>query len=209
MTTTQTDLMHTVFRGPIVDHYGQTERVAMAGSCEAGGCHVLPDYGIMEPLAVPGIYERWEILGMALHNWGRPPFRYRTGDHVRPADVGPCRCGRAFPALGRIDGRVADCFTSADGRPLPMPSMVTTDLANVREAQIAQRGPSRFGVRVVPAVGSDLQALTAQIRTNVYRYFGPGQVLNVCVVDAIPRTATGKLKNAVIDPDDFVPTSTS
>ena len=90
-----------------------------------------------------------------------------------------------------------------------MPSIVTTDLVNVHEAQIAQRGPGRFEVRVVPIAGSDLQALTAQIRTNVDRYFGPGQVVSVCVVDAIPRTATGKLKNAVIDPDDFVPTSTS
>jgi phenylacetate-CoA ligase len=90
-----------------------------------------------------------------------------------------------------------------------MPSIVTTDLANVHEAQIAQRGPGRFEVRVVPIAASDLQALTAQIRANVDRYFGPGQVVSVRVVDAIPRTAEGKLKNAVIDPDDVVPTPTS
>jgi len=208
-TNTQADLMHTVFRGPIVDHYGQAERVAMAGSCEAGGYHVFPDYGIVELLPIPGIHECWEIVGTALHNWGFPLFRYRTGDHVRPADPGPCRCGRAFPTLGRIDGRVSDCFTSADGRPLPMPSIVTTDLVNVHEAQVAQRGPGRFEVRVVPIAGSGLQALTAQIRANVDRYFGPGQVVSVRVVDAIPRTAEGKLKNAVIDPDDFVPMSMS
>jgi phenylacetate-CoA ligase len=89
-----------------------------------------------------------------------------------------------------------------------MPSIVTTDLINVREAQIAQRGPGRFEVRVVPIAGSDLQALTAQVRANVDRYFGPGQAVSVRVVDAIPRTATGKVKNAVIDPDDFGPTST-
>ena len=47
-TATQADLMRSVFQGPIVDHYGQTERVAMAGSCEAGGYHVFPDYGIVE-----------------------------------------------------------------------------------------------------------------------------------------------------------------
>ena len=208
MTATQTDLMHTVFRGPIVDHYGQTERVAMAGSCEAGGYHVFPDYGIVELLPVPGIHDRWEIVGTPLHNWGFPLFRYRTGNHVGPADTRPCQCGRAFPTLGCIDGRVEDCFTSADGRTLPLPSIVIDDLVNVREAQIAQRGPGRFEVRVVPAAGFDLQALTAQIRTNVDRYFGAGQVVSVCVVDVIPRTATGKLKSAVIDPGDFVATST-
>jgi phenylacetate-CoA ligase len=207
MTATQEDLMRTVFEGPVVDHYGQAERVAMAGSCEAGGYHVFPDYGIVELLPVPGIPGRWEIVGTALHNWGFPLFRYRTGDYVGPAGRGPCRCGRAFPALGRIDGRVEDYFTSADGRPLPMPSITIDDLANVREAQVAQRGPGRFEVRVVPTAGSDLQALTAQIRANVDRYFGPGQAVSVRVVDAIPRTATGKLKNSVIDPDDFVPAS--
>ena len=155
-----------------------------------------------------GISDSWEIVGTALHNWGFPLFRYRTGDHVRPADPGPCPCGHAYPLLGRIDGRVSNCFTSADGRPLPMPSIVTTDLMNVREAQVAQRGPGRFEVSVVPIAGSDLQALTAQIRANVDRYFGPGQAVSVRAVDAIPRTAAGKVKNSVIDPDDFAPTST-
>jgi hypothetical protein len=79
---------------------------------------------------------------------------------------------------------------------------VIDDLINVREAQIAQRGPGRFEVRVVPVPSSDLQALTAQIRANVDRYFGQGQVVSVRVVDAIPRTAQGKVKSSVIDPDD-------
>jgi phenylacetate-CoA ligase len=209
MTGTQANLMRSVFGGPVVDHYGQTERAAMAGSCEAGGYHVFPDYGIVELLPVPGMDDRWEIVGTALHNWGFPLFRYRTGDHVGLAEPGPCRCGRAFPALGRIDGRVSDCFTSADGRPLPMPSIVLADLVNVRESQIAQRAPGRFEVRVVPTAGFDPQALTAQIRTNVDRYFGLGQVVSVCVLDAIPRTATGKLNSTVIDPGDFAPTSTA
>lgn len=200
-TAAQAELMRAVFRGPIIDHYGQAERVAMAGSCEAGGYHVFPDYGIVELLPVPGTRDSWEIVGTALHNWGFPLFRYRTGDHVRSASSGPCRCGRAYPALGRIEGRVSDCFTSADGRPLPMPSIVTTDLANVREAQVAQRAPGRFEVRVVPTAGADLQALNAQIRANVDLYFGPEEAVTVRVVDAIPRTPEGKLKNAVIDPD--------
>ena len=208
ITGTQADLMHTVFRGPIVDHYGQAERVAMAGSCEAGGYHVFPDYGIVELLPVPGANDSWEIVGTALHNWGFPLFRYRTGDHVRSAGPGPCPCGRAWPVLGRINGRVSACFTSADGRTLPMPPIVIIDLINVREAQIAQRGPGRFEVRVVPIAGFDLQSLTAQIRANVDRHFGPGQAVNIRVVDAIPRTVDGKLKNVVIDPDDIVPTST-
>lgn len=209
MTAAQTRLMRAVFRGPVVDHYGQTERVAMAGNCEAGGYHVFPDYGIVELLPVPGLPDRWEIVGTPLHNWGFPLLRYRTGDMVGPADPGPCRCGRAFPVLGRIDGRVEETFVSADGRPLPMPSVVLADLVNVRESQVAQRGPGRFEARVAPAPGCDLQALTAQIRANVDHYYGPGQDVSVRVVSAVPRTAAGKLRSSMIDPDDLVPTSLS
>ena len=54
MSPGQQDLMRSVFEGPIVDHYGQTERVALAGTCEAGSYHVFPDYGIVELLPVAG-----------------------------------------------------------------------------------------------------------------------------------------------------------
>ena len=150
--------MREVFGGPVVDHYGQTERVAMAGSCEAGGYHHFPDYGIIELLPVPGRTDSWEIVGTPLHNWGFPLFRYRTGDEVGPAPAGPCPCGRAFPLLGRIDGRVEDTFTAADGQPLPLPHTVVKNLVGLREVQVAQLAPGRFEFRLVPTNGSDLTA---------------------------------------------------
>ena len=90
-------LMREVFGGPVMDHYGQTERVAMAGGCEAGGYHLFPDYGITELLPVPGRSDSWEIVGTPLHNWGFPLFRYRTGDEVGPAPAGPAPAGGRFP----------------------------------------------------------------------------------------------------------------
>lgn len=45
ISTRQRELMGSVFEAPIVDHYGQTERVAMAGTCEALGYHVFPTTG--------------------------------------------------------------------------------------------------------------------------------------------------------------------
>ena len=55
----------------------------------------------------------------------------------------------------------------------------------------------------------DLQTLTAQIRKNVDHYYGPGQTVDVRVLDAIPRTASGKLKSTVVDLDNSVTTYTS
>lgn len=195
----QIALIREVFVGPVVDHYGQTERVAMAGTCEAGGFHVFPDYGIVELLPVEGADQRWEIVGTPLHNWGFPLFRYRTGDEVGPASQEPCACNRGFAQLGPIDGRVEDSFTSADGRPLPLPSSIVDDLRGLREAQIAQFAPGVFEVRVVPAADYDEAATTAHIRDNVERMFGEGQNLTIRVFDRIPRPPSGKLKTAIVE----------
>ncbi len=197
----QRALMRKVFEGPIVDHYGQTERVVMAGTCEKGSYHVFPDYGIVETIPVPGVPDRWEIFGTPLHNWGFPLLRYRTGDRVGPAPAGLCECGRTFPRLGTVDGRVEDRFVAADGRPLPLPSMVVDDVTGVREVQIAQRAPGRFEVRVAPGDGYDAVRVEKTLRHNVERYFGPGQELGIVVVDAVPRTKAGKVKTAVVEND--------
>ena len=208
MTAEQLRLMQDVFCCPVVDHYGQTERVCLGGNCEAGGYHQFSDYGITELLPVPGRPDRWEIVGTPLHNWGFPLFRYRTGDEVGPAPVGPCPCGRAFPLLGRIDGRIEDTFTAANGQSLPMPSVVLDHLAGLRESQIAQLAPGRFEIRVVPSANADLPAVEAAARESVEKYYGSGQTLTIRVMERVPRTAGGKLKAAVIAPDDTFPEDT-
>jgi phenylacetate-CoA ligase len=199
MTSEQKALMREVFAGPIVDHYGQTERVAMAGNCPQGGYHIFPDYGIVELLPVPGTTDRWEIVGTPIHNLGFVLFRYRTGDLVGPPEDSPCACGRSFPLLGAVDGRVEDMFTTTDGRVLPLPSSVVDDIPGVRERQIAQLAPGHFEARVVPAAGFDLDEVETRVRHNADRFLGPGQHLRVAVVDHIPRTAGGKFKAAVVE----------
>ena len=190
-----------MFSGPVIDHYGQTERVMMAGTCEHGGFHVFPDYGIVELLPVPNTESRWELVGTPLHNWGFPLFRYRTGDEVGPAPTQPCPCGRSFPLLGLVDGRVEDSFTAADGRPIPLPSLVIDDLSGVREAQIAQLARGRYEVRVAPAAGFDEPAVEETIRRNVERIFGAGQHVTLRIMPRIPRSNSGKLKPSVVEGD--------
>jgi phenylacetate-CoA ligase len=194
----QQALMRSVFSGPIVDHYGQTERVALAGTCEAGNYHVFPDYGIVELVAVDGRPGVAEIIGTTLHNWGFPLLRYRTGDVVGPAAEEPCPCGRAFPRLGSLDGRAEDSFVAADGRIIPLPSTVVDDLDGLVEAQIAQLAQGRFEIRMVPAEGYDVEAGKARALRNIERLIGPGQHVSFRLFDRIPRTGGGKLKTAVV-----------
>jgi len=199
MTPLQIALITDVFGGPIIDHYGQTERVMMAGGCEHGGFHVFSDYGIVELLPVPDVESRWELVGTPLHNYGFPLFRYRTGDEVGPAPTQPCPCGRSFPLLGTVYGRVEDSFTAADGRPLPLPGTIIDNLSGVREAQIAQLARGRFEVRVAPGPGFDEGAVHDAIRRNVDRIFGVGQHVSIRIMPRVPRPNNGKLKSAVVE----------
>ncbi|WP_231869006.1 phenylacetate--CoA ligase family protein [Rhodococcus opacus] len=199
MSRGQRELMSDIFAAPVIDHYGQTERVMMAGECEEGSFHVFPDYAITELLPVEGTQHTWEIVGTPLHNWGFPLFRYRTGDRVGPAVDDACPCGRAFDLLGPVDGRIEDAFTSADGRPLPLPGTVVDDLEGVREVQIAQLAAGRFEIRIVPGARYDADATEARARRNVERLFGPGQELTIRTLTAIPRPSSGKLKPAVVE----------
>ncbi|GAA1920125.1 exopolysaccharide biosynthesis protein VpsH [Nocardioides lentus] len=202
MTAAQRELMGAAYAAPVVDHYGQTERVTLAGTCEAGGYHLFDDYAITELLPVPGERERWEIVGTPLHNWGFPLLRYATGDLVGPAPAGPCPCGRGFARLGAVAGRAEDAFTSADGRPLPLPGTVVDAVRGLREVQIAQLAPGRFEVRMVPGAGAGddvLAAARADVLAAVERYFGPGQQVGFAVLDRIPRSASGKLRPAVVE----------
>lgn len=192
-------LLEEVFGGPIIDHYGQTERVMMAGDCERGGYHVFPDYGIVELLPVPGVANRWELVGTALHNWGFPLFRYRTGDEVGPAPEAPCPCGRSFALLGPIAGRIEDSFTAADGRPIPLPATVIDDLEGVREAQIAQLARGRFEIRVAPAANFNEHAVQAMVMRNVERFIGAGQTVEFRILSELPRSKSGKLVSAVVE----------
>lgn len=202
MSSQQVQTLQRVFAAPVADHYGQTERVSLAGNCEAGGYHQFPDYGITELQPVPGSDDQWEIVGTPLHNWGFPLLRYRTGDTVGPAPDGPCPCGRSFPLMGSISGRVEDTFTAIDGSPVPLPGTALDDVLGLQEVQIVQLAPGTFTVLMVPHPTTDLSGVEAQVRRNVDRYFGRGQYVTFVVVEHIPRPPSGKLKPAVIDRGD-------
>lgn len=204
MSPAQIALMRAVYVGPIVDHYGQTERVVMAGGCEAGGYHLFSDYGIMELLPVPGTGDEHEIVGTPLHNWGFPLLRYRTGDRVGTPANEPCPCGRAFPSFGLIGGRTEDLVRAADGRPVPLASTIIDDLTGLKEVQFVQHRPGVFEVRMVPGAGYDRAAVEALARENLLLMAGPGNAVTFTEMDALPRSGSGKLKMIlVLDPGEL------
>jgi phenylacetate-CoA ligase len=111
-------LIEEVFRAPVFNRYGSREVSDIACECDAHtGLHVAPTNYIEiiredGSLASPG--EVGEVVVTSLVNYAMPIIRYRIGDVAVWAER-RCKCGRVWPLLKEIKGRVTDTFITMSG----------------------------------------------------------------------------------------------
>lgn len=186
------------FGCPVFEEYAAVENCFFASECPEGSLHVSPDAGVVEILrpdgttADPG--EIGEVVTTGLLRRTQPLIRYRMGD-LATWSIEGCRCGRAMPVIGEVNGRVEDVVVGPDGRRLVRFHGVFVGMANVREAQVVQEAVDRFRVLVVPDRGfcaEDSSEIVERLRQRV------GDVkVSVIETDSIPRTASGKFQAVV------------
>jgi phenylacetate-CoA ligase len=188
------ETIESAFHCRVFDWYGQGERVAAIGTCERGHYHLLTDYSFVELLPADNGWH--EIVGTGFNNWAMPLIRYRCGDFVRPATGERCPCGRSFPLIAEVQGRVDDCVKLPDGRSIGRLDHIFKGLSGIVEAQIRQDQIDAVTVLVVPAPSFN-DAIRDHLVANARERLGPDIGLDVKLVDAVPRTARGKLKGVV------------
>jgi phenylacetate-CoA ligase len=179
----------------VFDHYGQFERVAAIATCERGRYHLLTDYSFVELLpADDGLFE---LVGTGFNNLAMPLVRYRCGDLVRPAPASErCACGRAFPLIEGIIGRMDDVVKTSDGRSVGRLHHIFNGVEGILEAQIRQDRLDAVTILVVPAAGYDGRTenmLLARTRARL----GERMAIEIRPVESIPRTRNGKFQLAV------------
>ncbi len=115
----QRELIEAVFEAPVFDRYGSREAGNIACECERhSGLHIAVPTHLVEllrddgTLAGPG--ETGEIVVTCFDTFAMPLVRYRIGDRATWAD-GACACGRAWPLLRQVNGRVMDAFATPGG----------------------------------------------------------------------------------------------
>jgi phenylacetate-coenzyme A ligase PaaK-like adenylate-forming protein len=183
------------FGCPVYDWYGLNERVAAIGTCEHGRYHLMSDYSHVEFLpAGDGLFE---LVGTGFNNMAMPLIRYRTGDFVRlPPGEQHCVCGRAFPLIEGIDGRVDEAVKLADGRVVGRLTHVFEGLDGILEAQIVQDQVDALAVLIVPCTGYGLK--TEKLLLDKLRFrLGMRVSIEIRRVDAIARGPNGKFKGVV------------
>jgi phenylacetate-CoA ligase len=183
----------------VFDHYGGAEMAALITQCEQGTYHVNQDFGIVEvirngePVAA-GM--TGEIVATGFINPVMPLIRYATGDLAVQGLGEPCACGRAFPALQRIEGRMDDVIMTPEGYQVGRLDPVFKVLSTPFETRIVQDAPDHLTIEVVS--DRDLPAEEeAAFRSELGARVGRAMRITIQRVEHIPRTAGGKLRSVV------------
>ncbi len=193
------------FGCPVFNTYGSREVMLMASECELHtGLHVNADHLLLETVNNKGkvlIGESGDVALTDLHNFGMPMVRYLNGDRATYA-AAACVCGRGLPLLHSLDGRVLDMIHTPDGRHLPGEFFAHTmvEFPEVRKWQLVQTASDALEYRVIapdgwPQERQDL--LLARLRAKC----GEALALDVCVVEAIADSASGKRRLTVALPN--------
>jgi len=198
LTPVQKSTIEQAFECKVFDYYGMAERIAAIHTCEHGHYHVVPEYSVVEYVRnsnLSGNY--YEIVGTSLTNSAMPLLRYRIGDAVEVDDE-KCECGREYPTVKRVIGRMDDYVVTPSGKMVGRLDHVFKGVSNVIQAQIYQPNRDNLILRIVPDTtfsASDGEKILEKLSKRV----GEQMHFEIENVMSIPRTARGKLKSVVSD----------
>lgn len=196
----QRELIEKALGCRVYSWYGHAERAALAGECEhETAYHIASEYGYIEllgkddrPVTADG--ETGEIVATGLTTFAFPMIRYRTGDVAEPFSE-PCRCGRAYPRLKGVSGRLQEIIITGRDRRISMTAinMHSNVFDNVAQFQFFQEKKGEVVFNVVTKNGYG-EGDTNNIRAELLRKLGDDVRLELRFVDNIPRTGRGKYR---------------
>jgi phenylacetate-CoA ligase len=191
------------FEAPAVNIYGSREMGDMACECpRREGLHLTPQTHVVEVLNADGqpvMEEDGEIVVTSLHNYAMPLIRYRIGDRGR-LTASTCSCGRTYPLLANVSGRIADTFINSRGEYIASEYFihligVVHNTGFIRRFQLVQEEADRLRLLLVLQNGTppdDVDKDLLQIEEKLRLVMGEHCQIEREFVDDIPPTASGK-----------------
>lgn len=196
-------LVEDVFGCKVTNRYGCEEVSLIACECEAHqGLHVNMDTLHFECLRdgkPAGAGETGAVVVTDLTNYGMPFIRYLVGDTARMAD-NPCSCGRTYPLISSLEGRIADYVRTPEGEYISGISLTENFamvLEGVKQMQIVQEEIDHLLFRVVQEGGGQDHALRAEIAHLVKERFGASMRHDLEYVESIQSETSGKYRFCV------------
>jgi phenylacetate-CoA ligase len=179
------------------DDYSTFEFHHVAYECRQHTYHIAADNVIVEFVrdgrpVTPG--QQAEILLTGLTNRAMPLLRYAIGD-VGAAGTEPCACGRGFPTMQLLQGRVDDFIVLPSGRCFS-PRMVNPafeNLPGILEHVLVQEAPGWIVAHL--NVRDEHRSTTPDLVERTLReLFGEPIRLDVRLTTELERGRTGKLR---------------
>jgi phenylacetate-CoA ligase len=186
------------FSCPVFQLYGSTEFGPIAFECpEERKLHINSNSFILELADSNGKPSKTgEVLVTSLVNRTMPLIRYRIGDW---ASWGKCSCGRTWPVLDSIKGRVDDFATLPSGKLRSAFSFFGPYKApNLKGYQIVQETRERF----IFKYSTWPPGITETSRKNILDHLraatlGEDIEFELQEVDELPKESTGKLRHFI------------
>lgn len=200
----QRALLEEVFHAQVFNRYSSREFSVIASDCPAlQGMHVNADALIVEvePPPKPGV-GLGRVLITDLLNRAMPLIRYEIGDVASPLQMAVCPCGRAFPRISNMRGRVADLLVTTDHRRIsgvPL-AAIASDLPQVRQMQFIQKDRGHIQLRIVPGENYGVNTL-AELRRRLTPLFCGNTELNIVTVAQLQSERLGKFRLARTSPE--------
>jgi phenylacetate-CoA ligase len=195
----QRELIEAHLGGRVFMSYGSREFMLIGMECaEHYGYHIAADNLMVEVVNADGHpaapEETGRILITDLHNDANPFVRYEIGDWGSMMPDGfRCPCGRPFPVLATVEGRVQEVILTPGGQrvtALFVPHLMK-EFAWVEGYQIAQSDPASVTLNLVTRQELT-SSLTDPLEGQLQKKLGAAMQIRFRKVERLERSRTGK-----------------
>lgn len=205
LTNGQCKTIEKAFKSRVYNVYGHTEGCVIGHSCEKSRLlHFMPQVGLVElldknGLPVEGEGERGEMVVTGFNNKMFPLIRYRTVD-IGIFTKQKCDCGRNYPLLKEVEGRIQDYVVDLFGNLVPLSPAVFNyndlDWKGIQEFQVYQDKPGIlvFKIQTENDLSEPKEITRDKFKTKLNEIFGKIFSIEVVFVEDLKRTEIGKFR---------------
>ena len=182
----------------VFNRYASSEVGVIAAECTAHeGMHIMTENVYVEILredgtpALPGTPGK--ILVTDLNNLAMPLIRYDLGD-IGVLSKKKCSCGRPYPCLEKVTGRLSDILQLPNGR-IVFPddlAEIFYPIQEVRKFQVLQEEKSKVTVKMVLESSENVHQLLDEIEDKLEKALEGEVVIETKIVDDIEILPSGK-----------------
>lgn len=194
----QRNVIEEVLGCKVFNRYASSEVGLIATECPAhNGLHITMENIYLECVKEDGTPlpagTQGKLWITDLNNHAMPLIRYDLGD-IGTFATAPCACGRPYPCVEKITGRISDILRLPNNR-IVFPddlAEILYPLPQVRKFQVIQEALTKVTVSLVLKAGTEDKALKELIYRQVREALGQETDITLNFVEDIPILPSGK-----------------